>query len=748
MRRNAGLITIPFILVLIFLWLMYQPGIQDLNNHLYSASGDGISGYFTNAWHAKHDTDLVHHSGMNYPFGDLIFNTSVPPLITNLIKVTNTYEYSVGVLNTIMLLSQALTAVFLFLILRLLKSPVFPAIAGAIAITLLNPQVARMGGHYGLSFSFFIPAVIYFTQRFLLKPRLVLWPVLNFLILALACFIHPYLAMISAMAGLIISLSNILIKKPLRSAGTIIRTGLQFILPLLIFMFFIKLIDTHTGRTTEPWGMFYFISHPWLILFPPWLHSYVSNTFQIEIIWEGIAYIGSLTLLVFLIVLALFTARKVKTTTTPSFIFSLLIASFILLAFSFGIPFRFRMEFLVDLFPILKQFRALGRFSWVFYFAVGITTWYFLSLFYKYILTRGQKVLAISMVLISSGFTIYESVDLHRMLASSFSGNTNQFLEKNLENELKAELVRINPEDYQAIIPLPWFHVGSENFQRYGSDQSIKKGFYSAYHTGIPLTASMLARTSISESKKQVSFFTPGFLRHEILNFPSEKPFLVMWTGEQLTEPEQLILSKSTPVEGSKLFYELNLDQMHQPDTSWYLTKYRERLPFLQKSGPFLVDGDAEIISFNGYEKTKSDITFEGKGAVTGVADGLILWKGSSELFTVGKDYELSLWYWNAAESQNQVMIQIQNIVDDMPAIGHILDPKISEIISGDWSLGKVKFQVHPKATEVRIVAFHNHHKKKTVYIDNLLIAPAGATVYREFSDSMIFINNMPVPRL
>src|SRR5690606_14820957 len=124
-------------------------------------------------------------------------------------------------------------------------------------------------------------------------------------------------------------------------------------------------------------------------------------------------------------------------------------------------------------------------------------------------------------------------------------------------------------------------------------------------------------------------------------------------------EPEQLILSKSKPVEGSKLFYELNPDQMHQPDTSWYLTKYRERLPFLQKSGPFLVDGDAEIISFNGYEKTKSDITFEGKGAVTGVADGLILWKGSSELFTVGKDYELSLWYWNAAESQNQVMIQI-----------------------------------------------------------------------------------------
>ena len=51
-------------------------------------------------------------------------------------------------------------------------------------------------------------------------------------------------------------------------------------------------------------------------------------------------------------------------------------ASFAALLYSFGLPFILGLEFLVEYLGPLQQIRSIGRFTWLFYFAINLVVFY------------------------------------------------------------------------------------------------------------------------------------------------------------------------------------------------------------------------------------------------------------------------------------------------------------------------------------------------------------------------------------
>lgn len=87
----------------------------------------------------------------------------------------------------------------------------------------------------------------------------------------------------------------------------------------------------------------------------------------------------------------------------------------------------------------------------------------------------------------------------------------------------------VSPSDFQAILPLPWFHVGSENIWIDGSEEGKETAMVASLKTGLPLAAAMLSRTSLSQTFMSHALLLEPLQRLELADYlPAEKPLLVL----------------------------------------------------------------------------------------------------------------------------------------------------------------------------------------------------------------------------
>ena len=97
--------------------------------------------------------------------------TDCHPLLASVPKFLNQQfpglsNYSIGILNLLLVLSIGITAFILYFIFIELKINYILAILGALGISALSPQILRITGHLALSYSFFIPLTIYLIVFF------------------------------------------------------------------------------------------------------------------------------------------------------------------------------------------------------------------------------------------------------------------------------------------------------------------------------------------------------------------------------------------------------------------------------------------------------------------------------------------------------------------------------------------------------------------------------------------------------
>ncbi len=535
-RTTGSIITVIIAALVIF--ILFHDIISQPNTISFASGGDGIKSTFGTLYHLDYDTSYWQTNAMNYPYGESVFFTGNQVFLTNVLKSLKNAgldlsDYALGISNMLILFSFVLCALFIFLIFTELGVTATFSVLFAVIITFLTPQWDRLSGHYNLAYAYAFPAAIWLIMIFYRKPRYLLSVIIG-AYLFFMCWKHLYFYVL---IGILLGCFwiYVFLTERKKFGGTwaiLIHFTVQLIIPLVVFTWFSSMHDVNMDRTAYPWG---FIQSTTRVesVFLPLMHPYFPFI-KISGSWRTVAYVGAIATLSFLFIIGrmlYFIAFKGKF--REAFIIDdnralniLFWASVVSFLISLGIPFTLGLEKWLNYTGPFRQFRAIGRFVFPFFYMLNFATFYLL---WKW-LTRHKvwwKEVVFGLAVIMVIFDAWKNIAPYpRML-------NNKIPTLNDRQNILPEDQWVKEYDwhqFQAIMPFPYFNVGSENYWVGGNSPAQTDAYVSSLKTGLPLNAVMLSRTSISQTLKNIDLYFEPYKSYPVLkDLTSSKPFLFMY---------------------------------------------------------------------------------------------------------------------------------------------------------------------------------------------------------------------------
>lgn len=620
--RRGVLLTLVLSFAVLFLFFM--PLLKDPNHVYFAPSGDGLKSYASSVYHLYNDNTLFRSSIQNYPYGEMAFFADCQPMISIPVKMlsqagVDVRPYLVGIINLSMLLSIVLAALFLFLIFTELKVSWWFAAFAAVGISMLSPQIGRLGGHFSLSHLMWLPMLIWLLMKFDQKKSLLL-SVLIGLTTFLAAGMHMYFFALFGFLFLAFWLYSLFSNSfNVKDYRWVLHLFIQLILPLILVQILTGFNDTVTDRTTHPWGLFTYKANPATIFLP--LHKPYAVFFKLiglkeNYEWEAFAFIGLVSFIGFIAGIVQMIKRikqkqswwKISENRLMTVFFWASIASLFL---SFSIPFNLGLAFLLEYLGPIQQLRSLARFSWLFFYLINILV--FIGVFRLFQKGTMMKIIAVSALL----FLFYDGYLNVKEYAPRLNNRIAELDDSSNSIPENAWVSVINPENYQAVLPLPFFHVGSENVWLESKCDIMRQSLIVSLKSGLPSMGVALSRTSISQTYKSLELTCVPVSPYRIIpDLPNQKPFLLMVDlCNDLNLAEKNLVSHSSMVwRGPKFtFYSLPvaiLDSIANRGQQAFNNEMQ-----------FIYEGKmdtAKILLFNGFDSNLTNDAFAGTGAFTG----------------------------------------------------------------------------------------------------------------------------------
>lgn len=753
--KKKGLL-ITFVASVCCIFFFFGTLLKNPNTVYFSASGDGLQAYYGAVYHVKYDTAYWRMNGMNYPYGEQVFFTGCQPFVTNIIKVVSCFvdvsEYTVGIINCIMLGSIVLSALCVFLIFHFLRIPLFLAVFSAVAIAFLSPQIERMGGHYSLTYQFAIPLFLLLLLKFHEVPSVLKSLFMGLFVFFMAgthFYFYGFFAIVAALYWAVMYVSD-----KANLFFTLKHIAIQLVLPFFAFKVILFFTDFVADRTSQPWGYLSYVSNPAGVFFPfgkPYALFLQELMHPKQPEWEGIAFVGLLATLVTVIIVfkilknLLILKFQQSLLVTDNFMLNIFFwASISALLLSFGLPFSIKGgEVLFNYAGTLKQMRGVARFAWLFYYAINIIAVYKL---HQLIVEKSNaaKYVLLSFALIVMG------CDAYTMAANKQHYYNNAIPELNDDANHLPENKWLNSLDvkkYQAIIALPYIHVGSENVWLYNESGILKDVFILSLKTGLPSTTVMMSRTSLSETYKQIALVQEPYRNLGLLNdLHSTKPFLLIVKKEHINANEKHLLNYCKHIAGTSNYevYELyptNLKNM-QRDTFNTLAQNISKQHFYKADGYYYTDSlktfttkfPSSLLSSNNYYKgnlRQYNVLF------------------NDVLKTNNKDsvYTLSFWmndFTHDLYPRSTVELVYTDKSGKITSTDYFSVGKYAALIDGGKAL--IEYDFKPLNTQDSLtVTLFNHdvyNDDMKLQLSDLLLMPKGDTLYKFIAVDSIFLNN------
>ncbi len=749
-RKNIFVWILAIIPILFF----YNRIIFNPNSALLNDKGDAIKNYYTYKYYIDKNKSFVDFNGMNYPYGEnFIFTDSQPPLSFTLKLFSNLFpsikNIDIAIMHLFIFLSFIFSIFLFFKIFEFYKLNFFFSIIGAWAIVLLSPQFMRIYGHYSLSYLFVYPLVLYFliNTKNSLKSNTIIFATTVF-----GFFMHPYMGLSLFLFTSLTGFFKFIFTKKYTIKQFAINFSLQSLLPILIFYIVLIFIDTHTNRSTNPAGLYYYHSYLKTIFiasFEPVKSLYKTFITFNEQPFEGIAYIGiianlSILLITFFLIKKLFIKKFIIPIDKTLLLF--LFSAFLLLLFSFGVPHVYGFPKLLDIIPNLRQFRGLGRFSWFFYYIINIIAVIILHYFYTKYSTK--KLISYLFIFLLVVF-FSESIFFQKSNTKQELNFNNKF-NLTIDNNLKNAVNLINIKNYQAIIPLPFYHLGSEDFGITGSHESVKNSMLLSYHLNLPILGSMGSRTSINETKKSLSILLPNFYKKSIINdIPNKKDFLIVLSKGDKTNEENFILSKSKLILKTNEFslYSIRYDDLfeYKKYKQILLNKYKELNTALHKKNGFIFSDTSKYFRIETFNNLSSKIKFVSGTKAIKKTKPTVLFKIKAGELSNTKNYILSFWAYNKGYGRTsfQVIWEEHDEINNKSNWHYSTDCRFSKTVKDNWSLIKFKFKPLNNKTSYNLYFPGRNNGVDSIYVDNIMLREADLDVYKKYkkSNTLMFNN-------
>lgn len=557
---------------LLFVWLLatvislalFLPAyIIPLNGcMLISPEGDGLKSYFATIWQTVHGQGIWFF-GMAYPYGDHITFPDGQPLLVIVLKFIDKHimrlgaSHIVGAIILLILQGIVLAQVCVYYLLRRASVSFGFAFVGAFLVAYQAPQIDRvLAGHLSLSYVFFIPLLWLLLDKSLQSAKAWGMLVLATLLITASAFVHMYyLPMLVLFAWCFYAVT--FIQRSKYNSKTVLAYVHAMVLisfPLVAVKLWLSATDGITDRVAIPSGLESYRAS-WFSIFLPQQMAPANAYYQ----FEGIAYVGlaGLPLLGWVawrILTRLIKKQGIKAMLKP--VRSKVLSS----AFWMGIPFLLLAKGSIvlwllgkwpDVFEFLRQFRSLGRFAWVFYFTMSVLVVYVVYLMYRFVRLRSNKLVAATFVFLlmtPSVFTTFQFVKPLRQAVASVSQRncpTRTWQQQGYGMQQMLNEGGMSADSFQAILPMPYYNLGSEKYFIGRTNKSRYMSFASSIETGLPVMGQYMARSSIGLTAKQVQLLGHDLLKKELLtDLPDDRSILVTYTGEELNKAERALLSK------------------------------------------------------------------------------------------------------------------------------------------------------------------------------------------------------------
>ncbi len=724
---------------------------------------DGLKTYMNAIWHARFDANTSEFAGMNYPYKEHIVAATELPGLAILLHWLNPYfptlpDYVYGITHILLLVCIWLCPIFLYLIFRELSLPNWYAILVAIGLTFLAPQNLRFGAHFGLAPLCVVPAILYGLLLLEKRPRFAVSLYLSCSVL-LASLLHFYFFAICTMSiGLyfLFSFCRNLNFQWLR----LMLPHYAFILlvPTAFFFKWMILNDPVTDRSPKPWGflvyrskfegIFTFQEMP----FWKWINDHVAKLEKVE--FEGWAYIGlvaGLFLLVSLVVWATVGFKKPFLCGIAKehrqYLYPMLGRGVLLAIFSCSQPFATKgLEFLLDYTGPLRQFRSTGRFAWVFYFVVNILAF---TGIYKNITLWRHNVLKYTFLALVLGILYHEA---YTFTQSKYMFKNLGEVPELLSGSRFTDLPNIEYKRYQAILPIPYFNVGSNNFGANATGNILQLSCVMSAQTGLPLTGAMLTRSSRQQSFKQLQLVGFPYQHPNVLNhYPNQKPLLLLVSSE-ISKEDSLryahLFSDLIPLHKTDKWslYELDLatfdNRIAQRKASILSAAQNKKL---YRDARFQSTDSLTNYIYKDFDHLASKKMYNGTGTYEGAADAQnLVFEGNIPEVKAGQMYDLLLWVYVNEDRFTATTIKLReadNEGQELQELSWMVGKMIAEYDSSGWVLVQCPFMLKSSESTIRCSIQLADEKSKRLYVDDMLLKPQQTDLYMINRDTVWWNN-------
>lgn len=753
-RAKGGILSV-FLSLCILIWL-FGPVLASPNKYYFDQSGDGLLTYYYATYQLKYDSSYWHISASNYPYGESVFFSSDQPVLTAAMRFINnnllTIEDHVpGIFNSVMLYSFCICALFIFLILYEFKVNIYYAALFAVGITFLSPQWVRILAHFPLSYAFAIPGLLYLLLRFGQAPSLKRSLGIAAFVFIMAC-LHAYFIGLFGIIFVVYFLFHAF-RRP-RFFPNLLRHclyfAIQLLLPFLLLQLMISLSSDVSDRTTAPWGFLFYVSSFDGMFFPygkPYQETF-SKYYTAETIqqFEGLNYTGLFGILIILV----FLHRKLAQ------LFDLRFRDFFLTGFrrevlmmvligilgalyACGIPYIY-YENLTHYVGPLRQMRGLGRFAWLFFYAINIfAAWYF----YKAVLRLNNKWIKLAFCVVPLAILYYDAYHHVKPVSDSIRNEIPALADRQNTREENKWISEINTREYQAIIPLPYFLLGSENLTQEPEHKEIfKQTYIASMKTGLPITAAVLSRTSLAQTAKNLCLITEPYRPLQILNdLPSHKPFLILSRDSEITSPMQAELLKSAALlkkTPNFNLYRLNYERLATFSDSLYSRTLNEMASMqLYETAGWKSTSPVRNFAYKSFDELACATPYRGKGAYTGkIRDYNRLFEDTIPAAADNQSFILSFWMKDlTADMRGRSTIEIaygDSATGNMYGGWWGAAASHYRVLDGTWGLIEIYIKPAKRHDKVVVTVWNTNFIDDTpLVIDEFWIRPEFTHVYK-----------------
>ena len=472
---------------------------------------------------------------------------------------------------------------------------------------------------------------------------------------------------------------------------------------------------------------------------------------------EGFVYIG--LVITFAVILSFFAGIYYKLTRrhdkiivhhdrfSPIWLFM----AFGALLFSMGVPYIWHMEWLLDYVSFMRQFRSLGRFSWIFYYIIAVYAVVVIHTFHERMAAQGRAYLGYTVTILSILLWGYETsinTKFTHELARDAPSQYDEFFSVAQQSwPAFLHTKQLSRNDFQAILMVPFFHIGSDKVWVGDAGWNMVLACKASFQLHMPMIDQLLSRTSWSQTFRQVKIAGGPYVYKPMLqDLKTDKPFLLLHFERDSLDPDQKYLLQAADYIGHYsqcdvyAFYparQLANDKKHADSIS-------SIVPFMAAADTCIGSNGKWYVDHMDNGKAGS---FFGPGAVPRITGEV------STIATIPikpqadrQQYELSAWFLLSDKDYTSPCM----FLETMDSLGNpietiYMNTKWSADNHGMWFRGSVYFrlQAHCRSIRCRI---ENRPNPCYITMDELLIRPADALIISRAADGRTMANNHLLP--